>query len=108
VAKTRRPAKKRGSPKSKRSKPAKKASAKAPKKRAVPVKAVRKVDLKELRKQFGSVLAILSARQGSSPDKEARLDATRRRVSQWMTDIDDICTPEEEEICGPTMDLPLP
>jgi hypothetical protein len=107
VAKTRRPAKKRGSLKSKRSKPAKKA-AKAPKKRPVSVKAVRKVDLKELRKQFGSVLAILSARQGSSPDKEARLDATRRRVSQWMTDIDDICTPEDHEICGPDMAFPLP
>ena len=107
MAKTRRPAKKRGSPTSKRSKPAKKA-ARAPKKRPVSVKAVRKVDLKELRKQFGSVLAILAARQGSSPDKEARLDATRRRVSQWMTDIDDICTPEDHEICGPDMAFPIP
>jgi hypothetical protein len=25
-----------------------------------------------------------------------------------MTDIDEICTPEEEEICGPTMVFPLP
>jgi hypothetical protein len=54
------------------------------------------------------VLAILSARQSSSPEKEARLDATRRRISQWMTDIDDICTPEDHEICGPDMAFPIP
>ena len=108
MAKTRRPAKKRGSPKSKRSKPAKKAAPRRRRRDRCQVKAVRKVDLKELRKQFGSVLAILAARQGSSPDKEARLDATRRRISQWMTDIDDICTPEDHEICGPDMAFPLP
>ena len=106
MAKTRRPAKKRGS--TKRSKPAKKASVKSPKKKTVTVKAVQKVELKELRRQFASVLAVLSARRGSSPEKEAKLDDTRRRISQWMTDIDDICTPEDHEICGPDMAFPLP
>ena len=110
MAKTRRPAKKRGSPKPKRSTPAKKASVKSakPKKKTLTVKAVQKVELRELRKQFAGVLAVLSARRGSSPEKEARLDDTRRRVSQWMTDIDDICTPEDHEICGPDMAFPMP
>jgi hypothetical protein len=51
---------------------------------------------------------VLSARQGATPEKEAKLDDTRRRISQWMTDIDDICTPEDHEICGPDMAFPLP
>lgn len=108
MAKTRRPAKKRSSSRPKRSKPAKKASVKSSKKKTVQVKAVRKVELRELRKQFASVLAVLSARQGATPEKEAKLDDTRRRISQWMTDIDDICTPEDHEICGPDMAFPLP
>jgi hypothetical protein len=108
LAKTRRPAKKRSSSKPKRSKPARKASIKSPKKKTVKVKAAKKIELKELRKQFASVLAVLSARQSSSPEKEAKLDDTRRRISQWMIDIDDICTPEDHEICGPDMAFPLP
>jgi hypothetical protein len=100
-----RPAKKAVASKSKRAKPVRKASAKAPKKAA---KAVKTVELKKLRAQFGQVLAVLSARRSSSPEVAARLDDARRRVSQWMTDIDDICTPEDQEICGPDMAFPIP
>jgi hypothetical protein len=71
------------------------------------VKAVKKVELKELRKQFASVLAALSTRRSASIEGSAKLDDTRRRISQWMTDIDDICTPEDQEICGPDMAFPL-
>jgi hypothetical protein len=107
VAKARRsrPAKRGRTPKSKRTKPVKKASAKAPKKAA---KAVKTVELKKLRAQFGQVLAVLSTRRSSAPEVTARLDDTRRRISQWMTDIDDICTPEDQEICGPDMAFPIP
>jgi hypothetical protein len=80
---------------------------KAPKKAAAkPGKKV--INLKELRKQFGAVLTLLAAKSSTSPETEARLDSTRRRVSQWMTDIDDICTPEDHEICGPDMAFPIP
>ena len=113
MAKTRRPlaAKKKSSAKAGRSKPAKKA-AKASKKtvkrpKPAKVKVVKKVELKELRKQFASVLAALSTRHSASAEGSAKLDDTRRRISQWMTDIDDICTPEDQEICGPDMAFPL-
>ena len=82
-------------------------AAKAPRK--APAKQAKKVvDLKELRKQFGAVLTLLAAKSSTSPEGEARLDSTRRRVSQWMTDIDDICSPEDHEICGPDMAFPIP
>jgi hypothetical protein len=113
VAKTRRArpapraAKKSGSSKSKAA-PAKKAKARAKAAKKPKVPAVTRVELKELRKQFAGVLAVLSGRHSSSAATEARLDETRKRVSQWMTDIDDICTPEDQEICGPDMAFPIP
>ena len=106
-----RPAKRGSAPKSKRSKPSKKLSAKtktAKKAAKKPVKAVKTVELKKLREQFAGVLAVLSERRVTSPDSIAKLDDTRRRISQWMTDVDDICTPELQEICGPDMAFPLP
>jgi hypothetical protein len=113
VAKTRRPAKKGGASKgakAKGKKPAPRAKVKA-KKPSAPKAAAPKektVHLKELRKQFGLVLGVLSAKQGASPEVDAKLDDTRKRISQWMTDIDDICTPELQEICGPDMAIPVP
>jgi hypothetical protein len=98
-------AKKGGTRKSKRAKPVRKARVKASKPAA---KAVKTVELKKLREQFGQVLAVLSARRSSSPEVTTRLDDARRRISQWMTDIDDICTPEDQEICGPDMAFPIP
>jgi hypothetical protein len=113
VAKARRssPAKKGGSSRSKRSKPARRPAARKSKtaktaKRAVKVE--KTVELKKLREQFAGVLAVLSTRRSSSPEAAAKLDDTRRRISQWMTDVDDICTPELQEICGPDMAFPLP
>ena len=109
MAKTRRAAKKSSA--SKGVKPKAKAKAKGakavrPKKPAAPKE--KKIHLKELRKQFGLVLSALSGKRGGSPEVDAKLDDTRKRVSQWMTDIDDICTPELQEICGPDMAIPVP
>jgi hypothetical protein len=28
-------------------------------------------------------------------------------LARWASDIDDICDPDEQDICGPTMDIPL-
>ena len=109
-----RAAKKRSTPKS--SKPAKKvapkaAKAKAPaKKKAKPAaKPVQKVvELKKIREQFGAVLGVLSARRSAIRDATAKLDSARSRLSQMMTDLDDICDAEMQEICGPDMAIPVP
>ena len=103
-----RPAQK-GKSKSKGSKPVRKAAKPARKAaKAVKAKPVNRVELKKLRQQFAGVLAVLSAKRSDSLDVTAKLDDTRRRVSQWMTDIDDICSPELQEICGPDMVFPVP
>jgi hypothetical protein len=61
-----------------------------------------------LRKHIALAVSALSKKVGATTAAEAKLDDTRRRLSQWMTDIDDICTPEEKEVCGDTMDIPIP
>jgi hypothetical protein len=109
MAKARRPAKKGSSKSSSRPKAAKKAvkttKTKKAKKAARPVK---KIELKKLREQFAVVLAALGSRSSAAPEVESKLDDARRRISQWMTDVDDICTPELQEICGPDMAFPMP
>jgi hypothetical protein len=66
------------------------------------------VELKKLREQFAAVVTALTARRSASPEVEAKLDDARRRISQWMTDVDDICSPDMQEICGPDMAFPMP
>ena len=117
MAKARRPSpgKKRSAPKAKSSKPAKKAAAKAPKAKA-PVKKAKAaakpvqkvVELKKIREQFAAVLGVLSTRRSADPDATAKLDSARSRLSQMMTDLDDICDAEMQEICGPDMAIPVP
>jgi hypothetical protein len=117
VAKTRRSKKP-----SKRKAPAKKAAARktaakrpsrpaprAAQPRQAPVAPVPpRIELKKLREEFGLVLSVLASKTSPSSEVSAKLDDTRRRISQWMTDIDDICTPELQEVCGPDMAFPLP
>ena len=109
-----RAAKKSRASKAKRSKPAKKAAAKSPKS---PVKKKAKaaappdqkvVSLKKIRDQFGAALGVLSSRRSADPDAELKLDSARQRLSQMMADLDDICSPEMQEICGPDMAIPVP
>jgi hypothetical protein len=97
---------KKTAPVKKAAKPVRKAATRTPAKPKTPKKTT--VELKRLRKQFGLVLDVLAAKTSATPDVSAKLDDTRRRISQWMTDIDDICTPEMQEICGPDMAIPLP
>ena len=96
---TRKPVKRKAASK----KPARKAPA-----RAYAAEVPTSLNLKVLREHIALAVGALSRKVGSTSAAEAKLDDTRRRLSQWMTDIDDICTPEEQEICGPTMDLPIP
>jgi hypothetical protein len=105
VAKTRRSVKKRSAKAAKKT--SKRAAPRTPRRAAVS-KPPTRVELKKLRKQFGMVLTVLAGKVGDSPDTTAKLDDTRRRISQWMTDIDDICSSELQEICGPDMAIPLP
>ena len=111
MAKKRRPARPTKRAPSARRAAKKKGTAKKRPRRAAAsplIEAPNSLDLKVLRKQLALALSVMSTKVGKTPAAVAKLDDTRRRLSQWMTDIDDICTPEEEEICGPTMDLPLP
>ena len=110
MAKKRRPVRSTRKATSTRKPVKRKAAAKKPA-RKVPVRAYAAeaptgLDLKELRERLALAVSALSRKVGTTPAAEAKLDDTRRRLSQWMTDIDDICTPEEQEICGDTMVLP--
>jgi hypothetical protein len=97
MAKTRKATKQTRSPRAKSTK--KPAARKPPAKR--PAKSVA---LKDLRKEFAAVLDAMTNRRSAAPDVSAKLDDTRRRVSQWMTDIDAICA---SAICGPDMIIPV-
>jgi hypothetical protein len=99
AASARKPVKRKAAPK----KPARKAPV-----RALAAEAPTGLDLKELRERLALAVSALSRKVGTTSAIEAKLDDTRRRLSQWMTDIDDICTPEEQELCGDTMILPIP
>jgi hypothetical protein len=108
VAKTRRPAKASKKIVSKKVKP--KAKKLGAARRAAPGRAKprERIALKDLRKQFGLVLNVLSTRVGQSPESETKLDETRRRINQMMTDIDEICSSDMQEVCGPDMVFPIP
>ena len=86
----------------------KKAPRRATAARSVIEPAAKSLNLKVLRQQISLALSVMSTKVGTSPAAESHLDTTRRCLSQWMTDIDDICTPEDQDVCGPTMDLPFP
>ena len=89
-------------------KPAKRKGAPRKRARKAATKPSKSLDLKDLRKRIALAVSVLSKKVSPAMAAESKLDDTRRRLSQWMTDIDDICSPEEEEICGPTMVIPIP
>jgi hypothetical protein len=62
----------------------------------------RSLDLANLRGQLQRAIDGLETRRESASVAEARV-----RLSRWMSDIDDFCTEEMQEICGPTMAIPL-
>jgi hypothetical protein len=107
VAKKRRPVRSTRKAASAR-RPAKRKGGSKKRARKVPTRAYAPtgLDLKELRERIALAVSALSRRVGTTSAAEAKLDDTRRRLSQWMTDIDDICSPQEKEVCGETMILP--
>ena len=110
MARTRRSVKKRSVKSSRKAASARpRSSRKTSGRKAVSARPERRmIYLKALREDFGKVLSVLSTRQALAAAPAARLDETRRRISQWMTDIDDICSSEDQEVCGPDMAFPLP
>jgi hypothetical protein len=127
VAKTRRPVKKRSAkparkaarPKAARatakktrasksaSKPARKSARRSTRGSAAAAEP-RVLSLKHLRGELALALSALSKRQARSAAAAPKLDSARERISQWMTDIDDICSDQDHEVCGPDMAFPLP
>ena len=65
--------------------------------------APRTLDLGKLKVQLQRAIDGLETRRDSASVAEAR-----NRLTRWMSDIDDFCTKEMQEICGPTMAIPLP
>ncbi len=91
-------------------KPARKAARKAVRKSAAKRPAVRAVSpvlsLKQLRADLDLAVAGL-ARQVESRGPSAKLSNTQTILARWASEIDDICDSGQQEICGPTMDIPL-
>ena len=113
MAKKRRPARPTKKASSARKATKKKGTTKKPPRRVPAARSViepgaKSLNLKVLREQIALALKAMSTKVGANAAAETHLDNTRRYLNQWMTDIDDICSPEDQEICGPTMDLPLP
>ena len=91
-------------------KPARKAARKVVRKSAAKRPAARAVSpvlsLKQLRADLDLAVAGL-ARQVESRGPSAKLSNTQTILARWASEIDDICDSGEQEICGPTMDIPL-
>jgi hypothetical protein len=67
----------------------------------------RTLEFRKLRKQLEQAVAALGQKKAQSKDGGASIDDAQRRLERWMSDIDDFCSPEMQEFCGPTMDLEL-
>jgi hypothetical protein len=101
-------AKRRPSPRKKAAKkparkPARKAAAKKPATRA----AASVLSLKQLRSDLNLAVARLSRQVESGVGPSAKFSSAQAVLSRWASEIDELCDPNEQELCGPTMDIPL-
>ena len=65
------------------------------------------LDLKKVRRDLERAVISMgrrSVREGQDP---LIVDSTRERMTRWMSEIDEFCTEERQERCGPTMIFPL-
>jgi hypothetical protein len=67
----------------------------------------RVLNLRKLQEDLRRAVNNLSSRASLSAAASAKTSDTQARLQRWAAEIDDICTPDEQEICGPTMDIPL-
>jgi hypothetical protein len=102
VAKTPKRSRKTG-----RSRAAKRTSRKASAPRRATPSAGRVLDLKQLRRDLDRAVAGLSRRVERAGEPSAKISEAQTLLTRWAAEIDDICDPDEQEICGPTMAIPL-
>lgn len=95
----------KGSARGSRAKKTTRRTARSPK-RAAPAPS-RVLDLKRLRRELDLAVSVLSRRVEKSDGPSAKLTEAQTLLARWASDIDDICDPDEQDICGPTMDIPL-
>jgi transcription initiation factor IIF auxiliary subunit len=103
--KTRKTAKSSSSPARKRV-GAKKA--KTSRKRVSQAPAKNALDLKKLRRDLERAVAALGSRSTRDPEQQRVLAAAQERMTRWIAEADDFCTPEMQEVCGPTMEIEFP
>jgi hypothetical protein len=66
------------------------------------------LNLRQLQADLRRAVASLDARAAAGPALRAsKMSDTQDRLSRMANEIDSICTDEEQEFCGPTMDIPL-
>jgi hypothetical protein len=109
VAKTRSRAKKRASAaRPSAGKPRKKTAGKKKARRRTPKAAPAGLDLKKLRKDLELAVGVLSSKASKFKDPPRQILAAQNLMGRWASEIDEICSAEEQETCGPTMFIPLP
>ena len=89
-------------------KPARKVAKKSARKKTVARAAAPSgvLSLKRLRSDLDLAVASLS-RQVENRGPSAKLSNAQSMFARWAAEIDDLCDPNEQAICGPTMDIPL-
>jgi hypothetical protein len=107
VAKTRSGAKKRASAARPRAGKSRKKTARK-KSAGRPPKAPQGLDLKKLRKDLELAVGVLSAKASRYKDPPRQILQAQNLMGRWASEIDEICSAEEQETCGPTMFIPLP
>jgi hypothetical protein len=107
VAKTRSRAKKRAAAARPAAGKARKKTAKKKAGSRTP-KAAQGLDLKKLRTDLELAVGVLSNKASRFKDPPPQLLQAQNLMGRWASEIDDICSAEEQETCGPTMFIPLP
>lgn len=65
------------------------------------------LNLKALRRDLERAVAALGRKTSRDPDGQRALDTAQESLTRWIAEADEFCTPEMQEICGPTMEIPL-
>ena len=111
MAKTRSRSRKSGaSPRAKGTRKTAGARRKTSAKRAKPAaRRPKGLDLKRLRRDIDMAVSSLARRvaRAEVAQPSAKLDQAQTTLSRWAAEIDNLCDPNERDICGPSMVIPL-
>jgi hypothetical protein len=69
--------------------------------------AARVLSLRRLRADLDLAVRSLSRRVESRGEPSAKLSEAQTVLTRWASEIDNLCDPDMQELCGPTMDIPL-